>query len=76
MTDQLQQIGRWGENTAAAFLIARGHQIIERNFRTAAGEIDLPVSTQDGVEVAVDLAGTTYFGLWKNGIASLSFGAR
>ena len=38
------------------------------------GELDLPVTTQDGVEVAIDLAGETYFGLWKNGIASLSYG--
>jgi hypothetical protein len=29
---------------------------------------------QDNVEVALDLAGTTYFGVWSGGIASLSFG--
>lgn len=39
-----------------------------------AGEISLPVSLQDGVDVAVDLAGTTYFGVWSGGAASLSFG--
>jgi hypothetical protein len=39
-----------------------------------AGEFSLPVSLQDGVEVAIDLAGTTYFGVWSGGIASLSFG--
>jgi len=39
-----------------------------------AGELSLPVSMQDGVEVAIDLAGTTYFGVWSGGIASLSFG--
>ena len=39
-----------------------------------SGEINLPVSTQEGVEVAIDLAGTTYLGFWKSGIASLSFG--
>lgn len=38
------------------------------------GELSLPVSMQDGVEVALDLAGTTYFGVWSGGIASLSFG--
>lgn len=38
------------------------------------GEISLPVNMQDGVEVALDLAGTTYFGIWSGGIASLSFG--
>ena len=40
----------------------------------AAGELSLPVSMQDDVEVAIDLAGTTYFGVWSGGIASLSFG--
>ena len=39
-----------------------------------AGELSLPVSLQDGVDVAIDLAGTTYFGVWSGGIASLSFG--
>lgn len=39
-----------------------------------AGQFSLPVSLQDGVEVAIDLAGTTYFGVWSGGIASLSFG--
>ncbi len=39
-----------------------------------AGELNLPVSTMDGVEVAFDLAGTTYFGVWGQGAASLSFG--
>ena len=39
-----------------------------------AGEVSLPVSMQDDVDVAVDLAGSTYFGVWSGGIASLSFG--
>jgi hypothetical protein len=40
----------------------------------ASGEINLPVNLQNDVEVALDLAGTTYFGVWSGGIASLSFG--
>jgi len=39
-----------------------------------SGEVNLPVSTQQGVEVAIDLAGTTYVGVWTQGVASLSFG--
>jgi hypothetical protein len=39
-----------------------------------SGELNLPMSTQDGIEVAFDLAGTTYFGVWGQGVASLSFG--
>jgi hypothetical protein len=39
-----------------------------------SGQVNLPVSTMDGVDVAIDLAGTTYVGLWGQGAASLSFG--
>ena len=39
-----------------------------------SGDLSLPVSLKNGVDLAVDLAGTTYFGLWSGGIASLSFG--
>jgi hypothetical protein len=39
-----------------------------------SGTINLPISTNEGVEVAIGLAGTTYFGLWKEGFASLSIG--
>lgn len=39
-----------------------------------SGQIDLPIRTQEGVDVAIDLAGSTYFGLWRGGAASLSFG--
>jgi len=39
-----------------------------------SGALSLPVSLQDGVEVAIDLAGTTYFGVWLGGVSSLSFG--
>jgi len=35
------QLGQQGENSAASFLISRGYKIIEKNFRTAAGEIDI-----------------------------------
>jgi hypothetical protein len=39
-----------------------------------SGELNLPISTLEGVEFAVDLAGTTYVGFWGQGAASLSFG--
>ena len=38
------------------------------------GEISLPVNWLDDVDLAIDLAGKTYFGVWSGGIASLSFG--
>jgi putative endonuclease len=41
-----QEIGRWGENLAADFLEKRRYSILERNYRTLSGEIDL-VALQD-----------------------------
>ncbi|NTW44331.1 MAG: hypothetical protein HGB14_07860, partial [Anaerolineaceae bacterium] len=35
-----QQLGRWGEDTAAAYLIQHGLRELARNVRTPFGEID------------------------------------
>ncbi|GGA73669.1 UPF0102 protein [Pseudoclavibacter endophyticus] len=42
-------LGRRGEELAAAFLAAAGHEIIARNWRCAYGEIDL--ITRDASEI-------------------------
>ena len=44
MTTQKQAFGQWGEETAAAYLEANGYTILERNFHTAHGEIDIVAS--------------------------------
>ncbi|MGE5379162.1 MAG: YraN family protein [Bacteroidota bacterium] len=36
-----QQVGKWGEETAAAYLSQRGYELIVRNARTPYGEIDI-----------------------------------
>lgn len=36
-----QEIGRWGEDLAAAYLKQKGYSILDRNFYTPEGEIDL-----------------------------------
>jgi putative endonuclease len=36
-----QRIGRWGEDFAARYLVERGDEILDRNYRTPYGEIDL-----------------------------------
>jgi putative endonuclease len=41
MTKHNQTIGRWGEETAVAYLCQRGYDIIARNARTPYGEIDI-----------------------------------
>ena len=44
MTTKKQAFGRWGEDTAAAYLEKHGYTILERNFHTAHGEIDIVAS--------------------------------
>lgn len=39
--DLRKQTGRRGEDMAASFLIGKGYQIIERNWRCPTGELDL-----------------------------------
>lgn len=36
-----QTIGKWGENQAEIYLTGKGYEILERNYRTPDGEIDL-----------------------------------
>jgi putative endonuclease len=36
-----RKVGAWGENLAANYLVAKGYEILARNARTSAGEIDL-----------------------------------
>ena len=44
--DHRQQIGRQGEDIAAAYLTGQGYTILARNWRTRRGEID--IVAQDG----------------------------
>ncbi len=47
-------LGELGERLAADHLLAKGYRIRERNFRTAAGEIDI-VAEADGVLAFVEV---------------------
>jgi putative endonuclease len=38
---QKQILGKYGEDVAAQYLLDRGYEILERNWRCAIGEIDL-----------------------------------
>lgn len=40
-TDPRQRLGRWGEALAADHLQSQGYEILERNWRSRRGEIDL-----------------------------------
>ncbi|MEA3346025.1 MAG: YraN family protein [Chloroflexota bacterium] len=41
MPDPRRQLGNWGEERVAEFLRRQGYVIIERNWRCAAGELDI-----------------------------------
>ena len=45
--DTRRTLGRAGEDEAVRHLVRRGHAILERNFRTRYGELDV-VSSADG----------------------------
>ncbi len=47
MTQQRIDLGQYGENTAAHFLERRGYQILESNYRTRFGEIDIIAKEKD-----------------------------
>ncbi|MBE0598161.1 MAG: YraN family protein [Desulfuromonadales bacterium] len=41
MTQERLTLGRWGEEAAARYLHQLGMKILERNFRTPVGELDI-----------------------------------
>ncbi len=49
MTISRRGIGQWGETQACAFLTRQGFSVIERNFFTTAGEIDIIARKGDDV---------------------------
>jgi len=54
MADPRQRLGKEGEELAASHLARRGYTILERNFRTRFGEIDL-VARKDDFLVFVEV---------------------
>jgi putative endonuclease len=53
-----QEVGRWGEQTAADYLSTKGYQIAARNVRTPYGEIDL-IAQKDGFMIFVEVKART-----------------
>ncbi len=49
MTKVRRALGDWGERLAAAHLAAAGMVLLDRNWRTAAGEIDIVARDGDAV---------------------------
>ena len=49
MSDHRRQLGKWGESVAAVHLEAKGFHIVDRNWRSTFGEID--IIARDGDEL-------------------------
>lgn len=64
-----QKLGRWGEDTAAAYLEERGYQVLEKNYRTSYGELDL-VCLMDGALVFIEVKtrSSSWSGLPEDGL--------
>ena len=59
----MNTLGKDGENIAAAFLKKKGFRIIEKNYRTAFGEIDIIAQDRDVIVfVEVKTRSDTAFG--------------
>jgi len=46
------ELGKWGEETAAKYLTERGYVIRERDWRSGHRDIDIIATTPDGITVA------------------------
>lgn len=59
-----QRLGRWGESIAADYLASKGYRLLDRNPRTAYGEVDLVMQDGDTVVfIEVKTRRTTRYGL-------------
>lgn len=58
-----KELGAWGEEKAARFMIRQGYTLVMRNFRSRYGEIDLIMENEEClVFVEVRLRKSTRFG--------------
>lgn len=55
MATTTAELGRWGEDLAAAHLAAVGMQVLARNWRCRQGELDLVAQEADGTVVFVEV---------------------
>jgi putative endonuclease len=46
--------GRWGEDVVARWYVAHGYEVVDRNWRSSTGEIDL-VASRDSVVVFCEI---------------------
>ena len=47
MVHQRRRFGNWGEDAAVRYLKTRGYEILDRNYRSSWGEIDIIARQRD-----------------------------
>ena len=52
--DTRREVGQGGEDRAAAYLKSKGYKILERNWRSTAGELDI-IASRKGVLVFIEV---------------------
>jgi putative endonuclease len=50
MNKSTKEIGNWGEKQACKYLRSKGYKILERNFYTRAGEVDIIAAVESSSE--------------------------
>ena len=71
MAGSLQQIGRRGEDIAAAFFVEQGYEVADRNWRCALGEVDVVARKGDEWRfVEVKLRTSLRFGYPEEAVTS------
>jgi putative endonuclease len=53
VTKANKTLGTWGEKQAEEYLVHRGYGILQRNFRTPDGEIDIIAQLSDGTPSSI-----------------------
>ena len=54
MSKHNQQVGKWGEETAAQWLTEHGYEIVGQNIRTPYGEIDI-LAKKDNILIFIEV---------------------
>ncbi len=70
MTVRRQALGRYGEDLAERWYAERGYRTLDRNWRCAAGELDLVVT--DGTELVICEVKTRSSGRFGTGFEAIT----
>ena len=54
MSYDTKHLGQWGEATAENYLVNKGYTIVDRNYRTSIGELDL-IARKNGILIFIEV---------------------